>query len=164
MIDPGDIGRRYYRLGLAAAKRRDLSAALMYAGFARILDPGHGGAARLEEICRYELGESIGEPQNPELERLRLLAGQKKWKAAAEAVKTLPCQSVRLLNMRGCFWALAKRRALAADCFAKALAKDRGNLLAAEALAELGPRRNCFWRFFCSFSISTKRKKAITKH
>jgi tetratricopeptide (TPR) repeat protein len=159
---PGDIGRRYYRLGLAAAKRRDLSAALRYAGIARALDPEQDGAARLEEICRYELGESGGELQTPEFERLRLLAGQKKWKAAAEAAEAFPHQSVRLLNMRGCFWALAKRYAPAMDCFAKALVKDRGNPLAAEALAELGPQRNCFWRFFCSFS--TKRKKAITKH
>jgi tetratricopeptide (TPR) repeat protein len=151
MISLAEIGERYYRLGLGAAKRRNLSAALDYAAFACILDPGHGGAARLAEICRYELGEPAGEPQDPELEGIRLLAGQKKWKAAAGAAKNVPHQSVRLLNMQGCLWALAKRYALAADCFARALAKDRGNLLAADALAGLGPQRNCFWRFFCSF-------------
>jgi tetratricopeptide (TPR) repeat protein len=163
MMDLGDMGRRYYRLGLAAAKRRDLSAALRYAVFARILNPGHGEAARLEEICRYELGESIEALRDPELEGIRLLAGQKKWKAAAAAAKALPHQSVRLLNVQACFWALAKRYALAADCFTKALVKDRGNTLALEALAELGPQGNRFWRFFCSFSTLAKRKKAITK-
>jgi tetratricopeptide (TPR) repeat protein len=147
MISLAEIGACCYRLGLGAAKRRDLSAALDYAAFAGILDPEHVGAARLAEICRYELGE----PRNRELERIRLLAGQKKWKKAAEAAKNVPHQTARLLNMQGCLWALAKRYTLAADCFARALAKDRGNLLAAEALAELGPRRNCFGRFICSF-------------
>jgi hypothetical protein len=141
-----EMGARYYRLGLGAAKRRDLSAAFRYASFARILDPEHGGAARLAEICRYELGEDPEEEREPALERLRLLAGQKKWKAAAQAARSIPRQSVRLLNIQGCLWALAKRHAPAADCFARALAKDRGNRLAAEALAELGRPR--FWRFF----------------
>jgi tetratricopeptide (TPR) repeat protein len=139
-----EIGARYYRLGLGAAKRRDLSAALRYASFARILDPEHGGAARLVEICRYELGEDLdGEPV---FERLGLLAKQRKWKAAAKAARRLGRQSVRSLNIQGCFWALAKRYAPAEHCFVRALAKDRGNRLAAEALAELG--RPCFWRFF----------------
>jgi tetratricopeptide (TPR) repeat protein len=151
MISLAEIGGSCYRLGLVAAKRRDLSAALSYAVFAGILDPEHGGAARLAEICRYELGEPVGEPQNRELEGIRLLAGQKKWKAAAAAAKNLPRQTVRLLNIQACLWALAKRYTLAADCFARALAKDRGNPLAAEALAELGPGRNRLGRFFCSF-------------
>jgi tetratricopeptide (TPR) repeat protein len=142
-----DLGGRYYRLGLGAAKQRNLSAALRYASFACILDPEHGGAARLVEICRYELGEAPGEDREPALERLKLLAKQRKWKAAAKAARGLPHQNVRLLNTQGCLWALANQYALAADCFARALAKDRGNRLAADALAELGRRRNCFWRF-----------------
>jgi hypothetical protein len=141
-----EMGARYYRLGLGAAKRRDLSAALRYASFACILAPEHTGAARLAEICRYELGEDSGEDSEPAFERLVFLAGQKKWKAAAQAARSVPRQSVRLLNIQGCLWALAKRRAPAADCFAKALAKDRGNRLAAEALAGLGRPR--FRRFF----------------
>jgi tetratricopeptide (TPR) repeat protein len=141
-----ELGRRYYRLGLGAAKRRDLSAALRYAFCARVLDPEHGGAVRLEEICRYELGEDFGEDSEPALERLGLPVKQKKWKAAARTARGLPRQSVRLLNIQGCLWALAKRYAPAEYCFARALAKDRGNRLAAEALAELGRPR--FWRFF----------------
>jgi tetratricopeptide (TPR) repeat protein len=140
-----EMGERYYRLGLGAAKRRDLNAAIAYADFASALDPGHGDAARLGEICRRELGEAEKEP---EIEGIALLAKQKKWKAAAKAAKNIPCQNVRLLNMQGCLWALAKRYARAADCFAGALAKDRGNLLAAEALAELGRRRNRLGGFF----------------
>jgi tetratricopeptide (TPR) repeat protein len=142
-----EIGARYYRLGLGAAKRRDLSAALRYASFACMLDPEHGGAARLVEICRLELGEGP-EEREPALERAGLLVEQKKWKAAAKAARSISGQSVRFLNIQGCLWALANRYASAADCFARALAKDRGNRLAAEALAELGRLRACFWRFF----------------
>jgi tetratricopeptide (TPR) repeat protein len=150
MIPLGKTARRCYRLGLEAAKRRDLSAALRYADCACILDPECGDAALLGEICRYELGEADDEPV---LERLMALGAQKKWKAAAEMAGRVHHQSVRLLNIRGCLWALAKRYALAAECFAKALTKDRGNVLAADALAELGRRRKYFWRFFC-FSLT----------
>jgi tetratricopeptide (TPR) repeat protein len=149
-----ELGRRYYRLGLGAAQRRDVSAALRYAEFARILDPGHGDAAHLAEICRHELGETDGEA---EIGRLAALAAQKKWKAAAGAAGSVRHQSVRLLNIQGCLWTLAGNYTRAADCFAGALAKDRGNVFAADALAGLGRRRNRFWRwFFCSFLILMK--------
>ncbi|MDR0450075.1 MAG: hypothetical protein LBH26_02275 [Treponema sp.] len=138
-----EIGGRYYRLGLAAAKRRDLSAALDYAVFAGILDPEHGDAARLAEICRRELGET-GEEREAAFERAVLLARQKKWKAAAKAAKAVSRRNALTLSVEACLWALAKRYALAADCFARVLKKDRGNLFAAEALAELGPRRRRF--------------------
>jgi tetratricopeptide (TPR) repeat protein len=144
-----ELGRRYYRLGLGAAQRRDLSAALAYAYFACILDPEHAGAIRLAEICRIELGEA-GETREAELERIVLLAGQKKWKAAAQAAKSVAHQSVWFLGIQGCLWALAKRYASAMDCFAKALGKDRGNAFAAEALAELGRRRKFLGGLFVS--------------
>ncbi|MDR3162071.1 MAG: hypothetical protein LBU28_10740 [Spirochaetaceae bacterium] len=143
-----EMGRRYYRLALGAAQRRDLSAARVYAEFAGILAPDHGDAAHLAEICRYELGEGDA----PDLEAAGLLAKQRKWKAAALAAQGLPHQSVRSLMVQGCLWALAKHDGRAADCFAGALAKDRGNRRAADALAEIGRRRRkipkCFWRFF----------------
>lgn len=152
MIPTEDLGRRYYRLGLGAAKRRNLSAALAYAKFARLLNPEQEGAGRLAEICRIELGEA-GEPREPEVEsrldRIILLAGKKKWKAAALAAKGAS-PSVRLLAIEGCLWALAKRYGSAADCFARALAKDRGNALAAEALSSLGRRRKFLGGFFVS--------------
>jgi tetratricopeptide (TPR) repeat protein len=135
-------GRRYYLLALGAAKQRNLTIALQYVSFANILDPGHSDAARLAEICRYELGET----QEPE--GVRILAGQKKWKAAALTAKEVSHQSVRLLNIQGCLWALAKRYTRAADCFARALAKDHGNRLAVDAIAEFGRRRKCLGRFF----------------
>jgi hypothetical protein len=152
-MSPEDLGGRYYRLGLGAAKRRNLSAALAYAKIALLLAPGHEGAARLAEICRIERGEA-GAPGEPDpasyLNRIALLAGKKKWKAAALAAKGAP-QSARLLNIQGCLWALAKRRRSAADCFAKALTRDRGNVLAAEALADcLGRRRKFGGGFFVS--------------
>ncbi|MDR2133758.1 MAG: hypothetical protein LBP27_01530 [Treponema sp.] len=156
MTEAEEPGRRYYRLGLGAAKERSLSAALAYADFARALDPAREDAARLAEICRYELGDAC-ETREPDTEsrlnRIALLAERKKWKAAALTAKGAACQSARLLNIQGCLWALAKRYAPAADCFAGALAKDRGNTLAADALAELGRRRKRFWRFFC-FSLT----------
>ena len=142
-----NMGGRYYRLGLAAAKRRDLRAARVYAEFARLLDPEHEGAARLGEICRIELGEA-GETREPELERIGRLAAQKKWRAAALTARDVSGQSVRLLNIEGCLWALAKRYGSAADCFAKALAKDRGSPLAMEALAHLARRRKFLGGFF----------------
>jgi tetratricopeptide (TPR) repeat protein len=150
-MSPKEQGHRYYRLGLGAAKRRDLSAALAYAEFARFLSPAHEGAARLTELCRLELEE----PESS-LNQIALLAGQKKWKAAALAAKDVSCQSVRLLTIQGCLWALAKRYGPAMDCFAKALEKDRGNILAAKALAELGRRRRFLGGFFCSSLILIK--------
>jgi hypothetical protein len=154
-MSAGEMGRAAYRLGLAAAKRRDLRAALTYAEFACLLIPAQGdtvyentayeNAKRLAEICRYELGdaEDAWEPAE-----VCLLARQKKWKAAALAARRLPRQSVRSLSIQGCLWALAKHDARAADCFAGVLEKDCGNRLAAEALAEIVRRRKCFWRFF----------------
>ncbi|MDR1411209.1 MAG: hypothetical protein LBI91_03275 [Spirochaetaceae bacterium] len=148
MTSPEEIGRLYFRLALGSAQERNLSAALGYVSFARILDPEHGGAARLEELCRHELGEDAGETREGGFERLGFLARERKWKKAADAARGLPSQNVRLLNIQGCLWALAKRYVRAADCFAGVLARDKGNRLAAEALAELGRRRVCFWRFF----------------
>lgn len=139
------LARRCYRLGLAAAKQRYLSAALRYAQCACILDSENDDAAHLAEICRYELGDYDGEEQA--YEQAVLLVKQKKWLKAARSLSNSR-QSVRLLAIRGCLWALAKRRALAADCFAEALAKDRGNILAGEALAKIDLRRKSFWRFF----------------
>jgi hypothetical protein len=146
-MSPEEIARRYYRLGLGAAKRRDLSAALRYAEFACILSPVYEDAVCLRQICRDELE---GEKDEPALERISFLAKQKKWKAAALAARAVSRQTVGLLNIQGCLWALAKRYGFAADCFAGAWAKDRGNTFAAGALASLGRRRNCLWRFFCS--------------
>jgi hypothetical protein len=143
MRGPADLARRYYRLGLGAAKRRELGAALSYAELAALLDPSHDDASRLAEICRIELSA----PEE-ELETIRLLAGQKKWKAAALAAKDIAPQNARLLTIQGCLWALAKRYGSAARCFAGALAKDRGSLLAARALAQLGRRRNFWGGFF----------------
>ena len=145
------LSRRYYRLGLAAAKQRDLSAALRYAQCAAILDPENNDAAHLVEICRQELGGSLGEEQLPG--EAAAFIKQKSWSKAARLLRKVPDQSVRLLTMQGCLWALAKRRALSADCFERALVKDCGNPLALEALTELGPAQagslhKFFWRFF----------------
>jgi tetratricopeptide (TPR) repeat protein len=148
MTGAEDPGRRYYRLGLGAAKRRDLSAALDFTQFTLLLNPEHPGAIRLGEICRIELGT---EPQAAALDRIAQLALKKKWKAAALAAKKSAPQNARLLTIQGCLWALAKRYGPAADCFAKALARDRGNALAAEALAELGRRRKFLGGLFAAF-------------
>jgi tetratricopeptide (TPR) repeat protein len=138
--------RRHYRLALAAAQRRDLNNAALYARYALALNPNHEGAAKLLELCLDELGESAaGETVGDGLGRVRELAEQKKWRAAEKAAQAVPRRSVRILNIRGCLLAAAKRYAQAADCFAKALMMDRCNALAAEGLAETAAQRKWFW-------------------
>jgi tetratricopeptide (TPR) repeat protein len=129
--------QRYYRIALAAAQRRDLSRAALYARYVLALNADHEGAAKLLEICRDELGESVEDG----LDKIRALAGQKKWRAAEKAARALPRQSVRILNIRGCLHAAAKHYRRAADCFARALIMDRSNTLAAEGFAEAASRR-----------------------
>ncbi|MDR1467954.1 MAG: hypothetical protein LBT00_01530 [Spirochaetaceae bacterium] len=160
MTQSADLAGRYYRLGLAAAKRRDVSLALQYAERAGVLEslygntfdaPPDSGARHLAELCRHELGEDSAVFENADrekMERVSALAGAKKWRAAANVARSISSQSVRLLNIQGCLWVMANRYAQAADCFTKALAKDRGNRLAADALVEIGKRRMYFWRFF----------------
>ncbi|MDR1930815.1 MAG: hypothetical protein LBQ44_09345 [Treponema sp.] len=132
-----------YRLALGAAKRRDLSAAFRYGYFASLLDGEHSGAARLVDLCRYEMGVEGAQ----ELEEARALVRRKKWAAAARALGKLPRKSVRVLNMQGCLWALAKRRRRAVSCFSRALEKDRGNRLALKALEGLRLRGGYFDSF-----------------
>jgi tetratricopeptide (TPR) repeat protein len=154
------LGTRYYRLALSEAVRRNLRGAVIYARYAAMLDPEHRNAVQLLRLCRYELGESDDTKAFPEeslaeltihtnseesLEKIKLLGAEKKWREAARAVRVLPHQSVRVLNMQGCLWALAGNRPKAADCFAQALRKDRFNRLAAEGLAELPPKRRFLW-------------------
>jgi uncharacterized protein HemY len=138
-------GTQYYRLALSRAVRRDLSGAVIFARYACLLDPSHGDAARLLEICRCELGERDldGESENI-LGRVRILVEQKKWRAADKAARAIPRQSAAVLNIRGCLLAIAKRYNKAADCFARALLKDRGSRLAAAGFAETAPRRKWF--------------------
>jgi tetratricopeptide (TPR) repeat protein len=155
----GDLERpqhHYYRLALVAARRRDLSAAALYARYALALNADHEGAAKLLALCLDDLGEAgggyalsgyaVGEYASGNaadgLAKVRELAGQKKWRAAEKAAQALPRRSVRILNIRGCLLAAAKRYAQAAECFAEALAMDRGNTLAAKGFAETAPRRN----------------------
>jgi tetratricopeptide (TPR) repeat protein len=133
----------YYRLALLAAQRRALSGAALYARYALAFNADHEGAAKLLELCLDELGEAVrGETLEDGLGPLRVLAGQKKWRAAEKAARVLPRQSVRILNIRGCLLAAAKRYAASSECFAKALRMDRGNALALEGFAETSSRRN----------------------
>jgi tetratricopeptide (TPR) repeat protein len=138
-------GERYYRMALAAAVRRDLAGAVLYARYALALNVEHPGAAKLLELCLDELGEVAG--GYDDLDRVRVLAGQKKWCAAEKAARAIPRQSVHILNIRGCLLAAAKRYARAADCFARALTMDRSNALAAEGFAETSSRRNFLQSF-----------------
>jgi tetratricopeptide (TPR) repeat protein len=134
----------YYRLALLAARRRDISGAALYARYALAFNPEQAGAAKLLELCRDELGELPGgeNAAGDGLARVRELAAQKKWRAAEKAAGALPRQSVRILNIRGCLLARARRFARAADCFAQALAMDRFNVLAARGFAETSSRRS----------------------
>jgi hypothetical protein len=146
-----ELGTRYYRLALSAAARRKLSSALLYARYACLFDGEHQDAARLLDLCRYELGETAdgaGADSGVDkgLAEVRALAEKKQWRAAAKAAKAIPRQSVRVLNIQGCLWAKAKSYAKAAGCFARALAKDSDNRLAAAALADLAQRPRRFWK------------------
>jgi tetratricopeptide (TPR) repeat protein len=142
-----ELGTRYYRLALSAAAQRNLSSAVLYARYACLFDGEHRDAAKLLDLCLYELGEQVdGESVDDGLEAVRVLAEKKKWRAAAKAARIIPRQSVRLLNIQGCLWAAAKDHAKAAGYFAKALAKDRDNRLAVAALAELARRPKRFWQ------------------
>jgi tetratricopeptide (TPR) repeat protein len=154
------LGARYYRLALSEAELRNLRGAASYAQYAVTLDPDHLNAAKLLRLCLGELGESCGMEPSPEdpqtelnipddteerLEKIKLLGAGKKWREAARAAQALPHQSVRVLNIQGCLWALAGNRPKAAECFARALRKDRFNRLAAEGLMELPPKRRFLW-------------------
>jgi tetratricopeptide (TPR) repeat protein len=112
------------------------------------LDPENGDAAKLLELCLYELGENGGgETADDGFDRVRALVAQKKWRKAEQAVRAISRQSARVLNIRGCLLAAAKRYAQAADCFAAALSKDRCNRLAAAGFAETAARRRWFlWK------------------
>jgi tetratricopeptide (TPR) repeat protein len=128
-------------MALSAAVQRDLSGAAVYAQYACILDPENADAAKLLELCIDELGKNEEEG----FDRVRALATQKKWRRAEQEARTLSCQSVRVLNIRACLLAAAKRYTQAADCFAAALGKDRFNRLAAAGLAEIATRRTWLW-------------------
>jgi hypothetical protein len=150
------LGARYYRLALGAAVERDLSRAMLDARCACELDGEHENAARLLSLCRYEKGEGCGAEDFPEdsgdcLESVRRLTADKKWREAALAAQAIPHKSVRVLNIEGCLWALAKDYTKGASCFARALGKDRSSRLAAEGLAELATRRKRFGIFLGGF-------------
>jgi hypothetical protein len=112
------------------------------------LDPENGDAAKLLELCLYELGENGGgETADDSFDRVRALVAQKKWCKAEQAAQAIPRQSVRVLNIRGCLLAAAKRYVQAADCFATALSKDHFNRLAATGLVETAAKRRWFlWK------------------
>jgi tetratricopeptide (TPR) repeat protein len=163
-----ELGTRYYRLALSAAAGRKLSSAVLYARYACLFDGEHQDAAKLLDLCRYELGEltdgesaddgldsqaaqaasTIPSLQNETagLAEVHALVEKKKWRAAAKAARTIPHQSVRLLNIQGCLWVAAKDYAKAVDYFARALTKDQDNRLAAAGLTDLAQRPKRFWQ------------------
>jgi hypothetical protein len=109
---------------------------------------GEGDSSGLEAVLKGE-GESPGlEAAFQEegtrtkegLEQIRLLADSKKWRRAIHKARGLSPQSVRVLNIQGCLYALRKQYGTAARFFAQALAKDRVNPLALAALPETAMR------------------------
>jgi tetratricopeptide (TPR) repeat protein len=155
---------RYYRLALSAATRRDLSNAALYARYACLLDEGHENAVRLLGLCLYELGalnsaedvlsaypalvsavHEARERTQEAVERIQPLIWRHKWRQAALAAGAIPHQSVSVLNIQACLFAVAKRYKTAARFFAKALEKDRGSRLASAGLTETASCRKWFW-------------------
>ncbi|MCL1919142.1 MAG: hypothetical protein FWG14_12740 [Peptococcaceae bacterium] len=158
----GELAKRYYRLALARAACRDLSAAVTYACYACLLGEEHDNAAKLLFLCLYELGD-LHTLQNsfPEwekslacdmdvagikqewnrtqdsLEEIGALVQNKKWRRAIRKARALSSPNVRVLNIQGCLYAVMKRYRMAARFFAKALTKDRGNQFASAALMEV---------------------------
>jgi hypothetical protein len=128
------LSHHYYRLGLTAAKQRYLTVALKYAECAFLMDPENADASALAEICRNELGCALTSEQIPE--QVITLIQQKNWLEAARVLEKVSQQSVRLLSVQGCLWALLNRWVLSADYFARVLEKDRGNQLALEVLTQ----------------------------
>lgn len=139
----GELAARYYRLALSAAARRDLSSAVAYARYTCLLNTGHENAAKLLGLCLHEMGEPNEEydAAADEFEQIRPLIQRKKWRAARRLARSIPHQSVRVLNIQGCLCACSKRYGTAARFFAKALEKDSGNRLALSALTEVTTRR-----------------------
>jgi len=142
-----DFAKRYYRLALSRAVRRDLGGAIRLARYACILDEKHENAAKLLALCLYEsAGEPGAGPGSDEIEQIRAAAQQKKWRKAIRLANALPHRSVRVINTQGCLYACAKRYGKAARAFAEALDKDSANELAAASLAEIAKRRRGFRR------------------
>ena len=151
----GEIAEQYYCLALSAAARGDLNGAVVYARYALMADANHQKALKLLHLCLYELGwlsekdasggasESvdINEEYTEAFEKIRSLAGRQKWMDAARIARSIPRQSVCVLNILGCIYACAKRYGEAARYFADALEKDCGNQLALAGLADTVKRR-----------------------
>ena len=157
------LGERYYRLGLFAAKNRELHLAADFARKARLFDPAHENAAKLLGLCLYERGdlaaareiltsfpelagaaEEADTRQKSGFDQIRQLTRQGKWRKAAGVAAEIPHQSPRVLCVQGCLYAKGKRYGAAAKAFAAALEKDPGNRLAARGLQETA-RRKWFW-------------------
>jgi tetratricopeptide (TPR) repeat protein len=119
----------YYRLALFHAAQHNLSEAIRCARLALGYNAQHGNARRLLELCLYERGEYAESAVQSLVER-------GKWRAAEKASARLPHQSVRVLLIRGCLWAVGKRYAEAARLFAEAAEADTGDRRAVLYLQE----------------------------
>lgn len=159
-----ELGHDYYRLALSAAERGDLSAAARLASCALSLEGARDKARRLLGLCLYELGDTetaanllaecpglAEEAQAAHgrtksgLEAVKALVRQGKWRAALKAAESIPHQSVRMLNIRGCILAGAGRYVGAGRLFALAAEKDRGGRAASAYLGETARRVKSFW-------------------
>jgi hypothetical protein len=79
------------------------------------------------------------------LDEAEQFARRGKWRTALKTVEKIPHQSVRLLNIRGCILAGAKRYARAGKLFAAAMEKDAGSRAASTYLRETAKREMSFW-------------------
>jgi tetratricopeptide (TPR) repeat protein len=159
-----ELGRKYYLLALSAAERGDLSGAARLSFCAFSLDEGQAKARRLLGLCLLELGNTEDAAKilaefpdlaggasearaltKAGLETVERLIRRGKWRAALKAAEKIPHQSVRLLNIRGCILAGAKRYAEAGRLFALAEEKDRGGVEASEYLRETAKRAKSLW-------------------
>ncbi|MCL1914049.1 MAG: hypothetical protein FWG10_09275 [Eubacteriaceae bacterium] len=123
----------YYRAALAAANAGNLTGALRLARLSIAFGEEAENAPRLIEIISGRMGANS--MSGPEWGKLRTLAEGQKY-MRAQFVK-LP-ESVAAYNAKGLIYAQLGFTKAAIKQFCKALAMDTGNILAKQALGELG--------------------------
>ena len=116
----------FYRAALSAASAGDLSAAARYANCSIALGEDAPSAQRLVKLLRKRM-----EITKKKQRRLRKLVDSNKYK---KALKVKLPNTAKAHTIRALLYAKLKRRRLAQEEFALALAQDIGNDVARQAL------------------------------
>jgi len=147
-----DIAVCFYRIALSAAVRHDLNSAVEYCRLAILFDESHKNAIKLLSICLHELGYSDHDDAD-DIQMIKTLSMQKKWREAVRLTKKSSNRSVRMLNIQGCLYSCARLYGRAVRSFSEALSKDCGDQQAVACLAEATRLRDSFWWRFHERSL-----------